>query len=53
MKRYSELENSDCLVCGKWLCATAGKYTGSVICPKCGAENVFEDSKKPSRAKAL
>lgn len=47
MKRYSDLTNSDCLACGKWLCVTAGEYTGTVVCKKCGAHNVFKDSLTP------
>lgn len=47
MKRFGDLVNSECLVCGEWLCVTAGEYTGVVECAKCGAKNLFRDSLKP------
>jgi hypothetical protein len=52
MKRYSTLVNSVCLQCDKWLCVTAGEYTGEVICTYCGAHNVFCNSLTPVELKA-
>ncbi len=50
MKRFDKLVNSNCLECGAWLCATAGEYTGTVECERCGAQNVFRNSLKPCEA---
>jgi hypothetical protein len=48
MKRYSTLINSSCMGCGKWLCVTAGTYTGRIVCEKCGVVNIFRDSSTPN-----
>lgn len=46
-KRYAALTQSHCLKCGKWLCVTAGAYTGDVRCQHCNTINVFIDSLRP------
>jgi len=51
MKRYADLENSDCVGCGGWLCVMSAnaKYTGIILCPKCLTHNLFDNSCKPWR----
>ena len=49
LKRYPELEQSECMFCGKFLavCSRAATYSGELVCRKCGGINVFSNSHKP------
>ena len=39
---------SECLSCNQHLTVAAVPFSGDVVCPKCGAINVFHDAQKPS-----
>jgi phage FluMu protein Com len=50
-KRNMDSGKSACLGCGKHLAYCGEPFSAEIVCPHCGAVNVYVDSQKPSEVR--